>query len=74
MTSNDATTQLLTDSLVEAAAGFESAPEGIRRVRRHSPTVKIFAAAIDRALNSRGFILPGLGDAGDRLFGEHPRG
>ena len=51
-----------------------AAPEGIRRVRRHSPATRIFTASIDRALNERGFILPGLGEAGDRLFGEHPRG
>jgi uracil phosphoribosyltransferase len=46
-----------------------AAPEGIRRVRKSHPAVPIFTAAIDRALNGRGFILPGLGDAGDRLFG-----
>lgn len=46
-----------------------AAPEGIRKVRRHHPTVPIFTAAVDRRLNERGFIVPGLGDAGDRLFG-----
>ena len=46
-----------------------AAPEGIRHVRRHHPALPIFTAAIDRRLNERGFILPGLGDAGDRLFG-----
>lgn len=46
-----------------------AAPEGIRHVRRHCPTLRIFTAAIDTKLNERGFILPGLGDAGDRLFG-----
>ena len=46
-----------------------SAPEGIARVRKSHPTVPIFTAAIDRELNSVGYILPGLGDAGDRLFG-----
>ena len=46
-----------------------AAPEGIRHVRRHYPALPIFTAAIDRCLNNRGFILPGLGDAGDRLFG-----
>ena len=46
-----------------------AAPEGIRHVRRHYPTLPIFTAAIDRCLNERGYILPGLGDAGDRLFG-----
>jgi uracil phosphoribosyltransferase len=46
-----------------------SAPEGIARVRKSYPTLPIFTAAIDRALNKVGYILPGLGDAGDRLFG-----
>lgn len=46
-----------------------AAPEGIRRVRLHYPNLPIFTAAIDRKLNERGYILPGLGDAGDRLFG-----
>ena len=46
-----------------------AAPEGIRRVRKSYPTVPIFTAAIDRQLNDKGYILPGLGDAGDRLFG-----
>ncbi len=46
-----------------------SAPEGIARVRKKYPTLPIFTAAIDRQLNQVGYILPGLGDAGDRLFG-----
>jgi len=46
-----------------------AAPEGIRRVQKNHPRVPIFTAAIDRRLNDRGYILPGLGDAGDRLFG-----
>jgi uracil phosphoribosyltransferase len=46
-----------------------SAPEGIARVRKKFPTLPIFTAAIDRQLNEVGYILPGLGDAGDRLFG-----
>jgi len=46
-----------------------AAPEGIRRVRRQFPRLPIFTAAIDSRLNERGFIVPGLGDAGDRLFG-----
>jgi uracil phosphoribosyltransferase len=44
-------------------------PEGLAHVRQHFKTVPIFTAAIDRQLNERGYILPGLGDAGDRLFG-----
>jgi uracil phosphoribosyltransferase len=46
-----------------------AAPEGIRRVRMHYPQLPIFTAAIDRKLNEKGYIIPGLGDAGDRLFG-----
>src|SRR5436190_2830147 len=46
-----------------------AAPEGIHRVRSHYPGWPIFTAAIDQKLNQRGYIVPGLGDAGDRLFG-----
>src|SRR5262245_6476701 len=43
-----------------------AAPEGIRRVRLHYPQLPIFTAVVDRQLNRKGYILPGLGDAGDR--------
>ena len=46
-----------------------AAPEGILHVRSRYPRLPIFTAAIDRRLNAKGYILPGLGDAGDRLFG-----
>ncbi len=46
-----------------------AAPEGITAVRAAHPDVPIYCAAIDRQLNEKGYILPGLGDAGDRLFG-----
>jgi uracil phosphoribosyltransferase len=46
-----------------------AAPEGIRAVQKKFPRVPIFTAALDQKLNANGFILPGLGDAGDRLFG-----
>ena len=46
-----------------------AAPEGITRLHAEFPDVPIYAAAIDRRLNERGYILPGLGDAGDRLYG-----
>ena len=46
-----------------------SAPEGIARMEADHPDVPIFTAAIDRQLNDQGYILPGLGDFGDRLFG-----
>jgi len=46
-----------------------AAPEGVRRMLEGHPDVPVFAAALDRELNDHGYILPGLGDAGDRLFG-----
>jgi uracil phosphoribosyltransferase len=46
-----------------------AAPEGIARIHRDHPDVSIVVASIDRALDERGFIVPGLGDAGDRLYG-----
>ncbi len=45
-----------------------AAPEGIERIHRDHPGVRIVVAAVDRRLNERGFIVPGLGDAGDRLY------
>jgi uracil phosphoribosyltransferase len=49
--------------------GLIAAPEGIQRLHGAHPDVPIHIAAIDERLNEHGFILPGLGDAGDRLFG-----
>ncbi len=46
-----------------------AAPEGIRTLHAAHPDVPIYTAAIDRELNEHGYILPGLGDAGDRIFG-----
>jgi uracil phosphoribosyltransferase len=46
-----------------------AAPEGIDRLHSEHPDVAIVVAAIDRGLNDKGYILPGLGDAGDRLYG-----
>ncbi|MGH7476137.1 MAG: uracil phosphoribosyltransferase [Longimicrobiales bacterium] len=46
-----------------------AAPEGVRRMLEAHPDVQVYAAALDRELNENGYILPGLGDAGDRLFG-----
>ncbi|MGI5852757.1 MAG: uracil phosphoribosyltransferase [Bacillota bacterium] len=46
-----------------------AAPEGIKRVQSEHPEIDIYTAAIDDHLNSHGYIIPGLGDAGDRLFG-----
>jgi uracil phosphoribosyltransferase len=46
-----------------------AAPQGVSRLERDHPDVQIFTAALDRDLDEHGFILPGLGDFGDRLFG-----
>lgn len=46
-----------------------AAPEGVKLIEARHPEVEIFVAALDERLNHRGYILPGLGDAGDRLFG-----
>ena len=46
-----------------------AAPEGVARLAREHPDVPVLAASLDRELNELGYILPGLGDAGDRLFG-----
>jgi uracil phosphoribosyltransferase len=46
-----------------------AAPEGIQNVQSKHPDVDIYVAAVDDRLNSHGYIIPGLGDAGDRLFG-----
>ncbi len=46
-----------------------AAPEGVQRLHTAHPDVRIYAAALDERLNENGYILPGLGDAGDRLFG-----
>jgi len=49
--------------------GIIGAPEGIQHLQHHHPEVPIYLAAIDERLNQNGYILPGLGDAGDRQFG-----
>ena len=46
-----------------------AAPEGIARVHSQFPNVQITTAALDEHLNEHGYIVPGLGDAGDRIFG-----
>ncbi|MBM2841044.1 MAG: Uracil phosphoribosyltransferase [Bacteroidetes bacterium] len=46
-----------------------AAPEGVKRISAAHPDVRIFSAVLDRQLNKHGYILPGLGDAGDRIFG-----
>lgn len=49
--------------------GLLAAPEGVERVARSHPTVPLYVAALDERLDAEAFIVPGLGDAGDRLFG-----
>lgn len=46
-----------------------AAPEGIERIQTEHPDVEIYCGAVDRGLNEKGYIVPGLGDAGDRIFG-----
>lgn len=46
-----------------------AAPEGVERIRRDHPDVEIYLASLDEKLNEHGYIVPGLGDAGDRIFG-----
>lgn len=46
-----------------------AAPDGIKRLQREHPDVDIYVGALDAHLNENGYIVPGLGDAGDRIFG-----
>ena len=46
-----------------------AAPEGIRRVHEAHPDVTLYTASVDQGLNEDGYIVPGLGDAGDKIFG-----
>ena len=46
-----------------------AAPDGVERLQKNHPDVDIYAAAYDNQLNEHGYIVPGLGDAGDRIFG-----
>lgn len=66
-----ATIQLLKDAGCEHIKGLflVAAPEGLARLEAAHPDVEIYLAAIDERLNDKGYILPGLGDAGDRIFG-----
>ena len=49
--------------------GIIAAPEGLKALSEAHPDVDIFVAALDEKLNEHGYIVPGLGDAGDRIFG-----
>ena len=46
-----------------------AAPEGLKRMQKDHPDVDIYIGAMDECLNEQGYIVPGLGDAGDRIFG-----
>ncbi len=46
-----------------------AAPEGVQKVAEAYPDIPVYVSTLDRQLNEHGYILPGLGDAGDRLFG-----
>ena len=46
-----------------------AAPEGVRVINKEHPDVPLYVAAVDERLNDKGYIVPGLGDAGDRIFG-----
>lgn len=67
----NATIDLLKDAGCKKIMGLflVSAPEGVRAVTERHPDVDIYTAALDERLNENGYILPGLGDAGDKLFG-----
>ena len=65
------------DSVLERGAKIENikficivaAPEGVKALQEAHPNVEIYAAALDEKLNEQAYIVPGLGDAGDRLYG-----
>jgi len=67
----DATIELLKDAGCTQIRGLflVAAPEGIKRITDKHPDVDIYCAAVDERLNEKGYILPGLGDAGDKIFG-----
>lgn len=51
-----------------------AAPEGIAAMQKHHPDVQIFTASVDQGLDEHSYIVPGLGDAGDKIFGTHQKG
>ncbi len=67
----DATIELLKQSGCTQIRGLflVAAPEGIKRITEKYPDVDIYCASVDDRLNEKGYILPGLGDAGDKIFG-----
>ncbi|WP_243547141.1 uracil phosphoribosyltransferase [Pseudodesulfovibrio tunisiensis] len=67
----EATIQLLKDAGCQSIRGLflVAAPEGVERIQKAHPDVDIYCAAVDERLNDVGYIIPGLGDAGDKIFG-----
>jgi uracil phosphoribosyltransferase len=67
----DATIELLKQKGCQHIMGLflVASPEGIERLEKRHPDVDLYVAAIDQCLNEKGYILPGLGDAGDKIFG-----
>lgn len=67
----EATIDLLKRAACQTIKGIflVAAPEGIKRIEKSHPDVEIYVASIDERLNEVGYILPGLGDAGDKIFG-----
>jgi len=67
----DATIRLLKDAGCKSIRGLFlcAAPEGVDRILKDHPEVDIYTAAVDERLNDIGYIIPGLGDAGDKIFG-----
>lgn len=67
----DAISNFISKGVLEKNIVFVSliaSPEGVEKINSNYPNVKIISAALDEKLNSKGYILPGLGDAGDRIF------
>ena len=66
-----ATVDLLKESGCKTIKGLflVAAPEGVQRVEKAHPDIDIYVASVDKKLNDIGYILPGLGDAGDKIFG-----
>lgn len=57
------------EALIIKLVCIVGAPEGVKRIEKDHPDVDIYLASLDRGLNEKGYIVPGLGDAGDRIFG-----
>ena len=62
-------TYVFTADCTACGACLLTCPEGLAAMQKAHPDVDVYTAAIDRELNDHGYILPGLGDAGDRIFG-----